>query len=194
MDGEPSPLDVLLNRSLHDPPSSEEEARERLSSHAADAAPPGSVHTGPIVSGEDPLIADERPAPQPTAISHAASTDGRGADADAETSTASLAAIAAELSERAERYARLDERLAAERITTTSLGGLLRVVVTGDGRPTSLQISREAVDGPEGPRLGHLIADLITTARRHADARREQLEFEFGLRSAGNPDQRVEDD
>jgi DNA-binding protein YbaB len=101
-------------------------------------------------------------------------------------SPSSLAEIAAQLSERAAQYARLETRLAAERLVKTALNRRLRLVITGEGQPVSLQIDPTLIKGPEQRELGDVIAKLIMAARLQTNTRRKNLEAELHEPPAGD--------
>ncbi|WP_345367068.1 YbaB/EbfC family nucleoid-associated protein [Actinoallomurus liliacearum] len=164
----PGSLDEFLNKSVADPPTSPDEIRARLAARAPrreDTPEPADAQKPESADGtrDDPRYADTDQSLLDTGERDAA--DGP-----------SLTDVLAELAERAAQYAKLEERLAAERFAKKSPDGLLRLVVAGDGRPLSLDIDPSAVKGPDGHRLGDYIAALIMGARQQVATRRQRLE------------------
>ncbi|WP_433179470.1 YbaB/EbfC family nucleoid-associated protein [Actinoallomurus sp. CA-150999] len=167
----PGSLDQFLNERLIDPPTSPGEVQKRLAAGKPrqDDTPPPSARppTVPQPAGTD----ESRNDPRYPETNEPIDTDESDVAIEP-----SLAEVVAQLAERAAQYAKLEKRLAAERFAKKSPDGRLRLVVTGDGRPISLDIDPGAVNGPEGDQLGELIAKLIMDARRQVAARREKLE------------------
>lgn len=192
MSKDANPLDRLLNRSVENAPASHEEARKRLAARPGrqepEEAPQPSAAPEDVPEPDHSEWRDELdPAPSSDSDGSTSSIAYGAVDyAETESASPSLEEVAAQLSERTAQFEELEARLASEEISVAALDGQLRVVITGDGRPISLDIDRAAVKGPERRRLGAHIAELIMTARQQADVRRDELEQD-PLFSPGKP-------
>jgi DNA-binding YbaB/EbfC family protein len=66
------------------------------------------------------------------------------------------------------------ERLKSERVETTAGGGMVKVVVTGEGRIESLEIERDAVDPDDVEMLQDMVLAAVNEALRQAEELREK--------------------
>ncbi|WP_165975747.1 YbaB/EbfC family nucleoid-associated protein [Actinomadura rubrisoli] len=184
----PKSLRELLNSDIQDAPLTPAEVRRRLGSSAGRRQ--AEQQTRPVGPPSESGQCDEpsaEPAPTMAKIIEPSGVGGgtEGGPAEDDDSP-SLDEVATRLAARALEFAECEARLARETISAEALNGRLRVVVTGNGRPVSLHVDREALHGSEGRLLGKHISDLIMTARQQADVRRDELEA--GLSSPATED------
>jgi DNA-binding YbaB/EbfC family protein len=73
-----------------------------------------------------------------------------------------------------EEMAAQQEKLKEEKIETSSGGGMVKVVVTGEGRVESLHIDPDAFDPDDHEMLSDMVMAAINEALRQADDLREK--------------------